>query len=86
MSISPEYYPPFKAGEIPEHPSQRMPKALDALYRASVEVHRTLYRLTLLHEITRNLAFVMRVCATPIIIAGGRQLRWPGMAESVAAP
>ncbi len=41
-----------------------MTTALDALYRASVEVHRNLYRLALLNEISRNPAFVDAISRT----------------------
>jgi len=66
MPISPDYYPPFDPKELPANPSPRMQRALEALYRASVEVHRTLYRLALLHEITRNRSFIERVSNTPV--------------------
>jgi hypothetical protein len=66
MSLSPDYYPPFDPHELPANPSPRMARALEALYRASVEIHRTLYRLALLHEITRSALFVAKINNTPI--------------------
>lgn len=66
MPISPDYYPPFDPLELPASPSQRMTTALDSLYRASVEIHRTLYRLALLHEISRSAEFTRRVNNTPL--------------------
>jgi hypothetical protein len=66
MPLFPDYYPPFDPRELPADPSPRMARALDALYRASVEIHRTLYRLALLHEITRSAQFVGKINNTPI--------------------
>jgi hypothetical protein len=66
MAISPDYYPPFDRRELPANPSPRMQTALQALYLASVEVHRTLYRLVLLYEITRSPEVVRRVNDTAL--------------------
>lgn len=66
MPLSPDYYPPFDPRELPANPTPGMTRALDALYRASVEIHRTLYRLALLHEITRSAQFVEKINNTPI--------------------
>lgn len=61
MPFAPNYYPQFDPRELPQDPSPRMSKALDALYFATVEIHRTLYRITLLREITSDPAFIKRV-------------------------
>jgi hypothetical protein len=67
MPKPPNYYPPFDPREVPAHPSPRMKKAISALYFASVEVHRTLYRIMLLREITSNRVFIGRVTRSAAI-------------------
>lgn len=67
MPFTPNYYPPFDLRELPQRPSPRMSKALDALYFATVEIHRTLYRIALLREITSNPTFIKQIGQSPAI-------------------